>query len=621
MKPKIKSVAFDLPDDDPIEVPQTPLTPEQYEEIRQREERQSERTAPPAQKPQPRTPMGRTMPASLEAEEYLLSCAFLDGRDVVARCREAHVTVDSFYDSKHGIIFGCMEHCYDNGQEIDVSVVAEELKLTRQLDTVGGYAFLTQVTSRIPTTAQAGYFIDKVREQAMLRGLIRSATSIVEDCYNFTGGIDEFAADSQQKLAKVVNGANGVAKPVPLISYEYPTQRDPNVLLGDDDYLGRGGGMTLISYAGAGKSSLVMQMAMNWGVGRPSFGLRSNGPLKILIIQGEDSPRYLGKVAASYAAAAKLTAEERKLVEKNVLIQEIKGIDGNAFLSRLERLVDKHEPDLLIINPVYIYVQGDISSSVDVKPFLMGISRIQAGARRGFGALLVHHTGKPAGKDAKGQRAEVDNWETMYMGIGSSFWANWPRASAMLEPRASKADGRHYWLKYGKGWQNAGIVREREEKGEKKLERINRVALRYSDETIEVAGEKRPLIAWEYDEEGEKEYADKQATARENGKQSGGRPAKWNFAAMRPTLARAAGTPEKAQGFNVLFRAAGDVLAISKTSFNRLLQDAVASGDMCQHLVGPMTGRYWVPAVPAKIEPAPPDLVEDLTWPTEEAGS
>jgi hypothetical protein len=32
--------------------------------------------------------MGRTLPHSIEAEEYLLSCCFLDGLDVVARCLE-----------------------------------------------------------------------------------------------------------------------------------------------------------------------------------------------------------------------------------------------------------------------------------------------------------------------------------------------------------------------------------------------------------------------------------------------------------------------------------------------------------------------------------------------------
>ena len=36
-------------------------------------------------------PVGRTLPHSLEAEEYLLSCCLLDGADVVSRCLEARL--------------------------------------------------------------------------------------------------------------------------------------------------------------------------------------------------------------------------------------------------------------------------------------------------------------------------------------------------------------------------------------------------------------------------------------------------------------------------------------------------------------------------------------------------
>ncbi len=157
------------------------------------------RTAPVAAAPS----LGRTLPHSLEAEEYLLSCCLLDGADVVSRCMEARIRPESFYDPKHGIVFEKLLELYNNQQPIDVSVVAEELKTSRQLDAIGGYAFLTQVSSRIPTTAQAGYFIEKVRELALLREIIRSATGAVEDCYGFSGGIDEFVDQIETKLFAV----------------------------------------------------------------------------------------------------------------------------------------------------------------------------------------------------------------------------------------------------------------------------------------------------------------------------------------------------------------------------------------------------------------------------------
>ena len=147
--------------------------------------------------------VGRTLPHSLEAEEYLLSCCLLDGADVVSRCLEARIKPESFYDPKHGIVYERLLDLYNRQTPIDVSVVAEELKTARQLDQIGGYAFLTQVSSRIPTTAQASYFIEKVREQSLLREIIRSATGAVEDCYGFSGGIDEFVDQIETKIFSV----------------------------------------------------------------------------------------------------------------------------------------------------------------------------------------------------------------------------------------------------------------------------------------------------------------------------------------------------------------------------------------------------------------------------------
>jgi len=116
---------------------------------------------------------GRMPPHSVEAEEYLLSCCLLDGADVISRCLEARIRPESFYLPAHGIIYERLLDLYNRQAPVDVGVLSEELKTAKQLDAVGGYAFLTQVSSRIPTTAQAGYYIDKVRELHLLRELIR----------------------------------------------------------------------------------------------------------------------------------------------------------------------------------------------------------------------------------------------------------------------------------------------------------------------------------------------------------------------------------------------------------------------------------------------------------------
>jgi replicative DNA helicase len=161
---------------------------------------------------------GRGMPHSIEAEEYLLSCCLIDGAEVVARCLEARISAESFYVPAHGTVFEKLQDLYNRQVPIDVAVLGEELKTSKQLDSVGGYAFLTRVSGSIPTTAQAGYFIERVREQHLLREIIRSATGAVEECFNFTGGIDEFVDQVEARIfavtqSRVSEGAKPMSVP------------------------------------------------------------------------------------------------------------------------------------------------------------------------------------------------------------------------------------------------------------------------------------------------------------------------------------------------------------------------------------------------------------------------
>ncbi len=147
--------------------------------------------------------IGRSPPHSVEAEEYLLSCCLIDGNDTIARCLEGKLGSSAFYVAANRLIFDKLVDLYNKGTPIDLAVLAEELKTTQQLEQIGGYAYLTQISGRIPTTAQAPYFIEKIRELYLLRELIKVASAAVENCYNYQGGLEEFIDKTEQELFAV----------------------------------------------------------------------------------------------------------------------------------------------------------------------------------------------------------------------------------------------------------------------------------------------------------------------------------------------------------------------------------------------------------------------------------
>lgn len=530
----------------------------------------------------------RELPHSIEAEECVLSLCMIDGGTIVAKCIRSGITDRSFYDSNNATVFEVMMDLFHrNAQLIDIAVIAEELKAGGRLKAIGGAPHLVQISNRVATTAQADYYIDKVRGFSIRREAIRSLTSIIEDAHAGTGGIDDLIERVKSKATALGTSAKREAAIVarPITDFDYPTADDPNVLLGQDDYLGRGGGMLFVSHAGAGKSSFILDACMSWGIGEPWLGIKCNGPLKSLIIQAEDSERYVGKVVRSFADVRELDAAQRTQLKGNVCIAKVKGITGDAFFSEVERLVEIHNPDLVIINPIYIYAEGDISKSEAAQPFLAKLDWLNREER--FGIILVHHTGKPQQKATNGKRQELDDWETIYMGFGSSYLANWPRCSALLEPRPGES-GR-YWLKLGKAGGNAGVTRkvEIQEGGAFRMEPTTRIPLRHSRDKITVAGKERSAIYWVLDEWGEdpKEKDDR----REDRSR---RKRKHNVNDFRVIFTAHCPNANKRQGINRLYREAMQIKSISKGAFGDIIDEALDAGIIVKH---EDDGLYYVP--------------------------
>jgi replicative DNA helicase len=168
--------------------------------------------------------VGRTPPHSVEAEEYLLSCCLLDGGDTIARCLEAKLAPQAFYLQANQVIFEKLCELYQRSPPVAIEMLIEELRTTKQLEAVGGVPYLMQVSSRIPTTAQAVYFIEKVRELHLLRELIKVTTSTVEQCFSYQGGLEEFIDKVEQDVFRVTQDRiSDAAKPMKEPTHEAMT--------------------------------------------------------------------------------------------------------------------------------------------------------------------------------------------------------------------------------------------------------------------------------------------------------------------------------------------------------------------------------------------------------------
>lgn len=124
--------------------------------------------------------MARKMPQNLEAEMSVLGVAFLNAGDVQKIVEE--VTADMFFDERNRIIFNAIKNLHDNKTPIDITTIKDELDKDKKLNTVG-LDYLTDVIDSVVTTANLDFYIKIIRDYAIRRNLIETATDIINTTY------------------------------------------------------------------------------------------------------------------------------------------------------------------------------------------------------------------------------------------------------------------------------------------------------------------------------------------------------------------------------------------------------------------------------------------------------
>ena len=124
-------------------------------------------------------------PQSVEAEQSVLGGLMLDGQafDRIAD----KITPDDFYRKEHRLIFTAIAALVEAGSPADVVTVSEWLEKNNELQNTGGLAYLASIANNTPSAANIGAYANIVRERAILRNLIHTATRIADSAYSPEG--------------------------------------------------------------------------------------------------------------------------------------------------------------------------------------------------------------------------------------------------------------------------------------------------------------------------------------------------------------------------------------------------------------------------------------------------
>lgn len=504
-----------------------------------------------------------------QPERYLLSLCLSYSDTVMAQCEAAGITASSFFDRDCGTVYRHMLEIWRAHGEVDTARLAESLKLSNDFARVGGWGGIGALSQMVPTTINAPALIDAVRDAALRRKLIELSMRGAEQARS----TNDPAEALKEQLVRLQALTSAPANRIELggksfMSFAMPAKHDPSILLGNR-FLCRGDGGILASTSGMGKSSLSLQAATTWALGRPLFGgLDPHGrPIKSLIFQAEDSDGDMAEVKYSMIHAMRLTEAEQAQVAANVIVITDRIHRGISFLAELKRQIALHKPDIVWINPLLAFIGGDVNDAKAAGEFLReGLNRLNEPAS--FAYIIIHHTSKPPK-----ERADRKWNEVMYEMAGSADLTNWARFVISL--RASETEGR-FNLVLAKRGVRAGYTKPSATGNFH--EPVTVLGLRHSKERMQVEGQDLPVIHWELCE------AEAEQSKPVAGK--AGRKAKYDFNDFRAVFPK---LNEPHETLGVIQRKAEQISGIKAQTFRDLCQRAHEQG-LLDRTHSPVTG-------------------------------
>jgi len=114
-----------------------------------------------------------------------------------------------FYLDSHAKIFEVVKELADDKKPIDLTTVVELLNSKKYLDKIGGVEYLTEVVNSVPSAANVDYYIDIVRDKAILRRLIDVSTEITTSSYDAKDSTNEILDNAEKQILSVIKNRKG----------------------------------------------------------------------------------------------------------------------------------------------------------------------------------------------------------------------------------------------------------------------------------------------------------------------------------------------------------------------------------------------------------------------------
>ncbi|MFJ2923343.1 AAA family ATPase [Streptomyces sp. NPDC087307] len=357
------------------------------------------------------------------AERATLGALLMPGAEDAFRSIVETISEPDLREVRHRTIYAVICSVRVTGAPCDPITVAAELQRRGELSKVGGAPYLHQLVQEVPTAAHAVSYAAELREAGLLRAVAEAGTRAVSRA--LAGGDAQEVAEASVADMQAARDRGLAVQDEPLLHLdEFLDQADDVPEWVIPGVLARWDRLIVTAGEGGGKSLFLRQMAMRALSGLHPFKRARIAPVRVMIIDVENSRDQARPWIRSMAAAAR---EEGATPRSENLVLEFRpgGLDltNPADRSWLARRVEQARPDLITIGPLYKLALGNPNEEETARGLMSALEMLRTAS--GGAAMLIeaHSPHAAAGVKRRDLRP-----------IGSSLWLRWPEFGFGLSP-------------------------------------------------------------------------------------------------------------------------------------------------------------------------------------------
>src|SRR4030042_1411439 len=321
----------------------------------------------------------RIPPHSEEAETCVLGSILID-KDAIVTVAE-FLRPEHFYKKANSLIYEAILHLYELREPIDIVTRKERLKKDKNLEKIGGSAYLTSLVNAVPTAAHIEQYGRMVKDDFTKRELISAASKVTELAFDegqeatavldtaeqlifslsqkhlrqvFQPIKDALAEsfDRLDELHKRAGGLRGVPTGFSDLDFKLAGMQRSNLLI-------------LAARPGTGKTAMVLNMAQHAAVhdkipvGIFSLEMSKEELVDRLLVSQADIDAWRLKTGKlSDDDFTRLSEAMGELAEAPIYIDDTPGLSVMEMRTKARRLQMEHDIKLIIIDYLQLTDSG-----------------------------------------------------------------------------------------------------------------------------------------------------------------------------------------------------------------------------------------------------------------------